>query len=80
LERITEAAFDCAGRLFGLSFVARPDIEVYHPDVQVYEVRGADGAAVGLFLHDNFARPTKRSGAWMSSYRVQSKTGGSTGD
>ena len=44
LERITEAAFDCAGRLFGLSFVARPDIAVYHPDVEVYEVRGADGA------------------------------------
>ena len=80
LERITEAAFDCAGRLFGLSFVARPDIVVYHADVQVYEVRRADGAAVGLFLHDNFARPTKRSGAWMSSYRVQSKTGGSKGD
>ena len=74
LERMVEAAFDCAGRLFGLSFVARPDIAVYHPDVRVYEVRGADGAAVGMFLHDNFARPTKRSGAWMSSYRVQSRT------
>jgi peptidyl-dipeptidase Dcp len=80
LERITEAAFDCAGRLFGLSFVARPDIVVYHPDVKVYEVRGVGGEAIGLFLHDNFARPTKRSGAWMSSYRVQSKNGGSRGD
>ena len=80
LERITEAAFDCAGRLFGLSFVARPEIAVYHPDVKVYEVRGAGGAPIGLFLHDNFARPTKRSGAWMSSYRVQSKNGGSRGD
>jgi len=80
LERITEAAFDCAGRLFGLSFVARPEIAVYHPDVKVYEVRGAGGKPIGLFLHDNFARPTKRSGAWMSSYRLQSKNGGSRGD
>ena len=45
----------------------RADIAVYHPDVEVYEVRGADGALIGLFLHDNFARPSKRSGAWMSA-------------
>ena len=56
LERITEAAFDCAGRLFGLTFVARPEIAVYHPDVKVYEVRGAGGEPIGLFLHDNFAK------------------------
>ncbi len=80
LERITEAAFDCASRLFGLAFVPRPEIVVYHPDVKVYEVRGAGGAPIGLFLHDNFARPTKRSGAWMSAYRMQSKNGGIRGD
>jgi peptidyl-dipeptidase Dcp len=76
LERVTEAAFDCAGRLFGLRFVARPDIAVYHPDVKAYEVHDAAGQVVGLFLHDNFARPTKRSGAWMSAYRSQSRNGG----
>ena len=75
LERITEAAFDCAGRLFGISFVPRPDIVVYHPDVRVYEVQGEGGRVIGLFLHDNFARPTKRSGAWMSAYRSQSRNG-----
>ena len=80
LESITEAAFDCAGRLFGLSFAPRPELVVYHPDVKVYEVRGASGAPIGLFLHDNFARPSKRSGAWMSAYRMQSKNGGSRGD
>jgi peptidyl-dipeptidase Dcp len=80
LERIVEAAFDCAGRLFGIRFVPRPEIRVYHPDVVVYEVRDARDAAVGLFLHDNFARATKRSGAWMSAYRVQSRNvGGSAG-
>ncbi|MEO8312276.1 MAG: M3 family metallopeptidase, partial [Caldimonas sp.] len=74
LERMVAAAFDCAARLFGVSFVARPDIVVYHSDVLAYEVHGASGS-IGLFLHDNFARPTKRSGAWMSWYRLQSKNG-----
>jgi peptidyl-dipeptidase Dcp len=74
LERMVAAAFDCAGRLFGLSFVPRPDLPAYHPDVVVYEVRNAAGA-IGLFMHDNFARPSKRSGAWMSAYRMQSRNG-----
>ncbi len=73
LERMVEAAFDCARRLFGLEFVWRPELRAYHPDVKVYEVRGRDGAHVGVFLHDNFARPGKRSGAWMSNYRQQSR-------
>jgi peptidyl-dipeptidase Dcp len=73
LERMVEAAFDCAGRLFGLRFVPRSDLHAYHPDVKVYEVRqGAGDEVIGLFLHDNFARSTKRSGAWMSVYRQQS--------
>ena len=76
LERVVEAAFDCAHRLFGLSFVPRPGIAAYHPDVKVYEVRGRDNRVVGVFLHDNFARPTKRGGAWMSSYRLQSRIAG----
>jgi peptidyl-dipeptidase Dcp len=75
LDAMVAAAFDCAARLFGLSFVPRPDIAAYHADVRVYEVHGAAGP-IGLFLHDNFARPTKRSGAWMSEYRAQSRNGG----
>jgi peptidyl-dipeptidase Dcp len=76
LERIVAAAFDCAQRLFGLTFILRPEIAAYHPDVKVYEVRGRDDRAIGVFLHDNFARPTKRGGAWMSSYRLQSRIAG----
>jgi peptidyl-dipeptidase Dcp len=76
LERMVEAVFDCAQRLFGVRFVARTDVRLYHPDVKAYEVRGADGRVIGLFLHDNFARQTKRSGAWMSAYRWQSRIGG----
>ncbi|MBL8514809.1 MAG: M3 family metallopeptidase, partial [Betaproteobacteria bacterium] len=75
LERMTEAAFDCASRLFGLTFTARPDLKAYHPDVQVYEVHAA-GKLKAIFLHDNFARPTKRSGAWMSILRSQSNVDG----
>ena len=70
LGRIQQAAFDTAGRLFGLSFHARADVPVYHPDVRAYEVRDSAGH-VGLFLADHFARPDKRSGAWMSSFRSQ---------
>jgi peptidyl-dipeptidase Dcp len=76
LDNIVRAAFDTAGRLFGISFVERPDCKTYHPDVRAYEVRGAAGQPIGLFLHDNFARPGKRSGAWMSSYREQQSLDG----
>ncbi len=73
LERMVDAVFDCARQLFGLEFLLRPELRAYHPDVKVYEVRGRDGAHVGVFLHDNFARASKRSGAWMSNYRQQSR-------
>jgi peptidyl-dipeptidase Dcp len=74
LENIQRAAFDTATKLFGLSFVERPDIPVYHPDVRAYEVHDkarSPQAPIGIFLADNYARPDKRSGAWMSSYRDQ---------
>lgn len=75
LDRMVEALFGCAQRLFGLSFELRPELKAYHPDVRIYEVRGPDDAPVGMFLHDNFARASKRSGAWMSSFREQSRSG-----
>ena len=71
LDNMVQAAFDCAGRLFGLHFALRPDLPVYHPDVKAYEVRNAAGAVIGIFLQDNFARAGKRSGAWMSALRWQ---------
>ncbi|KNZ30961.1 MAG: peptidase M3 [Methylibium sp. NZG] len=79
LDRMVEAVFDCAQRLFGVRFVEQPHIRAYHPDVKVYEVRGADEAQIGVFLHDNFARASKRSGAWMSSFRMQSRNSGDVG-
>jgi peptidyl-dipeptidase Dcp len=73
LERMLAAAFDTAHRLFGIRFVERPDIRTYHADVRVFEVRGRDDRTIGVFLSDNFARPSKRGGAWMNAYRWQSR-------
>jgi peptidyl-dipeptidase Dcp len=72
------AMFDCAHRLFGLRFVEQQGLTLYHPDVRAWEVQRADGSVVGLFLGDNFARPSKRSGAWMSIFRSQSGHFGGT--
>jgi peptidyl-dipeptidase Dcp len=71
LDNMVQAAFDTARRLFGVSFTERRDLPVYHSDVRVWEVRDSADAHIGLFLHDNFARPGKRSGAWSSRYRDQ---------
>jgi peptidyl-dipeptidase Dcp len=72
LDRMVEALFDCANRLFGITMVVKPDIKTYHPDVKVYEVLNKHNKLIGVFLHDNFARATKRGGAWMNLYRHQS--------
>jgi peptidyl-dipeptidase Dcp len=76
LDNMVAAAFDTAGRLFGLTFHETHDVPVWHPDVRVWEVRGAAGRAVGLFFGDYFARPSKRGGAWMTTLRVQEKLSG----
>jgi peptidyl-dipeptidase Dcp len=76
LHHIIEAAFYTAYRLFGLSFERRRDVEGWHPDVQAWEVRGADGSHRGLFFGDYFGRSSKRSGAWMTTLRDQEKLAG----
>jgi len=68
LDDMVQAAFGAAGRLFGVIFTERKNLPVYHPDVRVWEVCDESGGHVGLFLHDNFARPGKRSGAWSSRF------------
>ena len=73
LENMIDAAFWAAGRLFGVSFRPHEDATAYHPDVRVFEVLDASGKRVALFLADYFARPSKRSGAWMSGFQTQHK-------
>jgi peptidyl-dipeptidase Dcp len=75
LDRVVAAAFDVAGKLFGVTFTERNDLPVYHPEVRVFEVN-RNGRHVGLFLGDYFARPSKHSGAWMSGWRKQEKLAG----
>jgi peptidyl-dipeptidase Dcp len=76
LERIIEAAFYTANRLFGLTFERRDGIPVWHQDVRVWEVRDAAGRHRGLFFGDYFARASKHSGAWMTTLRDQEKLKG----
>jgi peptidyl-dipeptidase Dcp len=73
LDNMIAAAFDVAGKLFGLAFTELPEAPRYHKDVRVWEVKDRLGRHVGVFMGDYFARPSKRSGAWMSTYRDQMK-------
>jgi len=74
LDRMIEAAFDCANRLFGLEFQPL-DVPLYHPDARAWEVT-RDGRHMAVFIGDYFARGSKRSGAWCSASRSQRKLGG----
>ena len=76
LDRMIEAAFYAASRLFGLGFEERFDLKLYDPDVRAWTVSGRDGSPIALFIGDYFARPSKRSGAWMSNFRAQQKLDG----
>ncbi len=69
---LENGVFFAATRLYGLTFEERPELPVYHPDVRVWEVFDAGGEALGLFIGDFYARPSKRGGAWMNAYVSQS--------
>lgn len=73
LDQIIKASFDVANRLFGLTFKQRKDITPPHADAKIFEVFTADGDTKAIFIADYFARPSKRSGAWMSAYQSQHK-------
>lgn len=71
LNNVRDGIFDIVNRLWGLEFVDQPDVPRYHPDVQVFEVREADGEHIGILYMDFHPRESKRGGAWMSSFRSQ---------
>jgi peptidyl-dipeptidase Dcp len=70
---LKNGVFYTMNRLFGVNFQERHDLPVYHPDVRVFDVIDEDGRQIGLFYADYFARPSKRGGAWMSSFVEQSR-------
>ena len=69
---LTDGIFHAATGLYGITFHERGDLEGYHPDVRVWEVRDQDGSGLGLFLGDYYTRESKRGGAWMNSLVQQS--------
>lgn len=73
LDQMIDASFDVANRLFGLTFKQRDDITPHHTDAKVFEVFDPNGKTKAIFIADYFARPSKRSGAWMSAYQSQHK-------
>ena len=68
---LVNGVFYAANRVYGLNFKQRNDMPVYHPDMKVYEVTDKDGKTLAIFYNDYFRRPTKRGGAWMSSFAKQ---------
>lgn len=75
LENIIAACFDVATRLFGIEFEEKPGVRAWHPDARVFEVKNRDGSRRGVFAADYFARPSKRSGAWMSALQSGHRLG-----
>ena len=71
LENVTNGVFTVTKNLYGLTYKENKDIPVYHPEVKGYEVLDKDGSLLGILYMDFFPRESKRSGAWMTSYRTQ---------
>ena len=76
MENVRQGAFNVAEKLYGITFIQRDDIQVYHPDVEVFEVLDADGTHLGLFYSDYYLRDEKRSGAMSYWFRRQSNIDG----
>lgn len=75
LNRMIEAAFATAKKLFGVTFEEKKGVPLWHEDARLFQVKNPDGSLRGLFIGDYFARPSKRSGAWMSELQSQYNLG-----
>ena len=71
MENVREGVFANASRLYGLNFRKLDSVQVYHPDVEAFEVTDSDGSLIGYLMTDYFPRPTKRGGAWMNNFLPQ---------
>lgn len=71
LSKVKEGVFGLASKLYGISFRKNAEVPVYHPDVEAYDVIDKDGSYLALFYCDFYPRESKKSGAWMTSYKDQ---------
>lgn len=76
LDNVLNGVFETTNKLWGLTFTELFDINLYHPDARVWEVKDKDGSHLGIFIGDYFTRSNKRGGAWMSSFKGQSNLDG----
>lgn len=76
LDNVLNGVFETTNKLWGLTFTELYDVNVYHPDARVWEVKDKDGSHLGIFIGDYFTRSNKRGGAWMSSFKGQSNLDG----
>ena len=75
LPRVLAGLFEIAGRLYGITIGERSGVALWHPDARYYEIRGRDGAPLGGFYIDLYAREHKRGGAWMGEVTVRKRLG-----
>jgi peptidyl-dipeptidase Dcp len=76
LENVRKGLFTVVNRLYGIKFIERKDIPVYHKDVKVFELKDTDGTTIGIIYMDNYQRASKRGGAWMDAFRKEAKIDG----
>ncbi|MCF6270243.1 MAG: M3 family metallopeptidase [Melioribacteraceae bacterium] len=76
VNNVIKGVFGLATSLWGIQFEERNDIQKYHPEVKVFEVKEADGKHIGILYTDYFPRDSKRAGAWMDAFRKQYKKDG----
>ncbi len=69
LDNVRKGNFALANKLYGLTFEERPEVPVYHEEVEAFEVYDNDGSHLGILYIDAHPRPGKRSGAWCGTYR-----------
>ena len=74
LDNTIDGIFKTANKLFGLTFEEKFDIELYHPDARVWQVKDKNGSHLGLYIGDYYTRSSKRGGAWMSTFKAVSYT------
>ncbi|NRB61304.1 MAG: M3 family metallopeptidase [Winogradskyella sp.] len=76
LDNVLNGVFETTNKLWGVTYTELFDINTYHPDARVWEVKDKDGSHLGIFIGDYFSRSNKRGGAWMSSFKSQSNLEG----